>query len=520
MANRIEAAMRMFTEPRHFKLRLFVEGNIIGVFTGLLIALFRRLLELSEQAAPVLYAWLAVHPAWIGGWAALLMLIGWILYRIVRRDGMTSGSGIPQIKGILLGRMDMNWARVLVLKFAGAVLGIGAGLSLGREGPSVQLGACIGQGLGRVTHRSYSENHYLLTAGAGAGLAAAFNAPLAGVIFCLEELTKNFSPFVLMGTIAAAVTSTTVTQYFFGMEPVFHLGDIPVVSAGSVYILLIALGAFVGTLGLAFNSMLTVSLDGYMKAPVPGWMKPMIPLLAAGVLGFVLPQVLGGGSRLVDSLVLTDYPVLFLLLLLAGKFAFTMLCFGSGVPGGIFLPMLVLGALSGAVFARAAVLLGIMDPVWTVNCIIFGMAAYFSAVVKSPVTGAVLIMEMTGSFDHLLALILVSMTAYLVADLAGREPVYDMLLNRSLALQDKLSRHIRKRRIVFETGIGAGSLLAGRCVRQIPWPAGSLLVNVRRGSEEITPTGELRLREGDELYLLIDASRQEEMERLTAEKLT
>ena len=520
MANRIEAAMRMFTEPRHFKLRLFVEGNIIGVFTGLLIALFRRLLELSEQAAPVLYAWLAVHPAWIGGWAALLMLIGWILYRIVRRDGMTSGSGIPQIKGILLGRMDMNWARVLVLKFAGAVLGIGAGLSLGREGPSVQLGACIGQGLGRVTHRSYSENHYLLTAGAGAGLAAAFNAPLAGVIFCLEELTKNFSPFVLMGTIAAAVTSTTVTQYFFGMEPVFHLGDIPVVSAGSVYILLIALGAFVSTLGLAFNSMLTVSLDGYMKAPVPGWMKPMIPLLAAGVLGFVLPQVLGGGSRLVDSLVLTDYPVLFLLLLLAGKFAFTMLCFGSGVPGGIFLPMLVLGALSGAVFARAAVLLGIMDPVWTVNCIIFGMAAYFSAVVKSPVTGAVLIMEMTGSFDHLLALILVSMTAYLVADLAGCEPVYDMLLNRSLALQDKLSRHIRKRRIVFETGIGAGSLLAGRYVRQISWPAGSLLVNVRRGSEEITPTGELRLREGDELYLLIDASRQEEMERLTAEKLT
>ena len=323
-----------------------------------------------------------------------------------------------------------------------------------------------------------------------------------------------------MGTIAAAVTSTTVTQYFFGMEPVFHLGDIPVVSAGSVYILLIALGAFVSTLGLAFNSMLTVSLDGYMKAPVPGWMKPMIPLLAAGVLGFVLPQVLGGGSRLVDSLVLTDYPVLFLLLLLAGKFAFTMLCFGSGVPGGIFLPMLVLGALSGAVFARAAVLLGIMDPVWTVNCIIFGMAAYFSAVVKSPVTGAVLIMEMTGSFDHLLALILVSMTAYLVADLAGCEPVYDMLLNRSLALQDKLSRHIRKRRIVFETGIGAGSLLAGRYVRQISWPAGSLLVNVRRGSEEITPTGELRLREGDELYLLIDASRQEEMERLTAEKLT
>ena len=153
MTNKIETAMRIFTEPRHFKLRLFLEGNIIGVFTGLIIALFRYLLELSEIYTPQLYGWLSVNPIWIPGWIAVLLLIGWLLYRIVQMDGMTSGSGIPQLKGILLGRMDMNWARVLMLKFTGAVLGIGAGLSLGREGPSVQLGACVGQGVGRMTHR-------------------------------------------------------------------------------------------------------------------------------------------------------------------------------------------------------------------------------------------------------------------------------------------------------------------------------------------------------------------------------
>lgn len=193
MHRRIESAMTMMTDPRHFKLRLFIEGNIIGVATGMVIALFRYLLELSEEYLPVLYRWLPEHIVWIPVWFLALFLCSWVLYRIVRKDGMTSGSGIPQIKGILLGEMDMNWARVLVLKFTGAVLGIGAGMSLGREGPSVQLGACLGQGLGRLTHRSYAESHYLLTAGAGAGLAAAFNAPLAGVIFCLEELTKNFS---------------------------------------------------------------------------------------------------------------------------------------------------------------------------------------------------------------------------------------------------------------------------------------------------------------------------------------
>lgn len=520
MQSQIETAMRIFTDPRHFKLRLFLEGNIIGVFTGLVIALFRYLLELSERYTPFLYGWLRENPGWILGWLAVLLLIGWLLYRIVKWDAMTSGSGIPQIKGIMIGKMDMNWARVLVLKFTGAVLGIGAGLSLGREGPSVQLGACVGQGVGRMAHRSFAENHYMLTAGAGAGLAAAFNAPLAGVMFCLEELTKNFSPFVLMGAIAAAVTSTTVTQYFFGMDPVFHMGDIPVVSTGSIYMLLIALGAFVGVLGLAFNRLLPRALDGFAAVPLPPWAKPMVPLVAAGVLGFLLPEVLGGGSRLVDSLVVTDYTFFCLLILLLGKFFFTMLCFGSGVPGGIFLPMLVLGSVGGAIFAKLAVFFGLMEPMWTVNCIIFGMAAYFSSVVKSPVTGAVLIMEMTGSFDHMLALILVSMTAYLVADLTNGEPVYDMLLNRTLALRDKLAGAIRQRRIMSEVIVGMGSQLDGACICEVKWPHNSLIVNVSRSGEDMAPYGGLRLKEGDYLYILSDAIHKSSLELLAAEKST
>ncbi len=517
MQSRIESACNIFTQPRHFKLRLFIEGNLIGLFTGFLIALFRYLLELSENTLPVLYNWLAANPFFVLPWAGLLLIIGYCLTLVVRTEPMTAGSGIPQIKGILLGKMDMNWARVVVLKFIGAVLGIGAGLSLGREGPSVQLGACLGQGIGRMTHRSYAENHYLLTAGAGAGLAAAFNAPLAGVIFCLEELAKNFSPYVLMGAISASVTATTVTQYFFGLEPVFHMGKIPAVYAGNIYILLIGLGAFVGILGMAFNKMLTVSLDAFNQAPLPAVLKPMLPLLLALILGFLLPQVLGGGSKLVDSLVVSNYTWYFLLILLLGKFFFTMICFGSGVPGGIFLPMLVLGSLGGAIFAKLAVLAGIMEPQWTVNCIVFGMTAYFSAVVKSPVTGAILIMEMTGSFEHLLALIIVSMTAYLLADILNGEPVYDMLLNRSLALQKKITDAIRHRRLMTELVVKAGSRIADNKVDAIAWPVNSILVNVRRGDFEITPQADLTLKAGDYLYVLIDDNKKLELMSLNKE---
>ena len=161
-----------------------------------------------------------------------------------------------------------------------------------------------------------------------------------------------------------------------------------------------------------------------------------------------------------------------------------------------------------------------MEPMWTVNCIIFGMAAYFSSVVKSPVTGAVLIMEMTGSFDHMLALILVSMTAYLVADLTNGEPVYDMLLNRTLALRDKLAGAIRQRRIMSEVIVGMGSQLDGACICEVKWPHNSLIVNVSRSGEDMAPYGGLRLKEGDYLYILSDAIHKSSLELLAAEKST
>ena len=138
-----------------------------------------------------------------------------------------------------------------------------------------------------------------------------------------------------------------------------------------------------------------------------------------------------------DSLVVTDYTIGFLCLLFLGKFLFTMICFGSGVPGGIFLPMLVLGAAGGAVLAKLLVLAGLLPAMYYADIIVFGMAAYFSSVVKSPVTGSILILEMTGSFQHMLALLVVSLTAYVISDLTGGRPVYDELLDRALSKTSK-----------------------------------------------------------------------------------
>ena len=415
-----------------------MEGVGVGIAAGLSVGAFRYLLAVSgafRQGLCEAVSIAAAQGRWL--WPILYMsaffIIAWLLAKIVAREPMCTGSGIPQVKGVLMGKMSMSWASVLVAKIAGGVLAIGAGMSLGREGPSVQLGACAGQGIGHLSqsfHRGL-EARTLLVAGAGAGLAAAFNAPLAGVIFGLEELQRTFSAAALLVSITAAVTATAVTGLFFGSSPVFSLGyllPMPLDMLGW----LAGLGLFVGTLGRMFNPSLLWAQDFYERLGLKGMYKPLLPLLLAACLGFVLPEILGGGSHLVDALAVESYSLAFLCLLFAGKFLFTMLCFGSGVPGGIFLPMLVLGALGGAIFGNLLAGAGLFPAMYLPDMIVFGMAAYFAVVAKSPVTGSVLIMEMTGSFQHMLALLIVSLSAYAVSDLTGGRPVYVQLLGRML----------------------------------------------------------------------------------------
>lgn len=436
MNKKTDNLLELLVDKKRFSLRLLLEGLALGLGAGISISVFRYLLAGSEILRPVIYHNLREALAdgqwqWLALYILSFIIIAYLLKLIVAREPMCTGSGIPQIKGILQGDMSMRWFSVLWYKIIGGVLAIGAGMSLGREGPSVQIGACVGQGLSQTSRRTRFESRILMTAGAGAGLAAAFNAPLAGVIFGLEEMQKTISPALLLTGITASITAATVTEVVFGISPVFSMGYLLPLPLNLFDVLVVA-GMVIGLLGRLFNIALAYSLNTYSRLGLSGMKKPLVPLALAGILGFVLPEILGGGNLLVDSLVVTDYTIGFLCLLFVGKFLFTMICFGSGVPGGIFLPMLVLGAAGGAVLAKLLVLAGLLPAMYYADIIVFGMAAYFSSVVKSPVTGSILILEMTGSFQHMLALLVVSLTAYVISDLTGGRPVYDELLDRAL----------------------------------------------------------------------------------------
>ncbi|MBU3127780.1 H(+)/Cl(-) exchange transporter ClcA [Clostridium tagluense] len=491
-----------------FRLKLVFEGICVGIITGLLIVLYRYALEKAGILLSEVYKTIFINPILLLPWVGALVIMGYIVGLMVKHEPMISGSGIPQVEGVLLRKLDMKWWRVLLGKFIGGVLSIGSGLSLGREGPSVQLGAAVGQGFSKVFKRVKVEEKYLITSGASAGLAAAFNAPLAAVMFSLEEVHKNFSPLVLLSALAAALSADFVARGFFGLKPVFNFENISVLPL-KFYFYIVLLGVIVGVLGVVFNNLLLKTQNLYVSQKwLPKEMRIIIPLLISVVFGILLPQVLGGGHELITSLVTGNFPLMILVVLVLVKFLFTMACYGSGAPGGIFLPLLAIGALIGNLYGIALVHFVHFDSMYINNIIILAMAGYFTAVVRSPITGIILIAEMSGSFKHLLSLAIVSIVAYMIADILSSKPIYESLLEKFLHNQgEKMSFGNNKHKAILEFAVCMGSQLDGKQIREVKWPSQCLLVSVKRGEDEIIPKGDTVIYPGDYLVVLTNEDR-------------
>ncbi|WP_301859931.1 ClC family H(+)/Cl(-) exchange transporter [uncultured Megasphaera sp.] len=499
--------------PR-FRLRLFAEGAVVGILSGLVISLFRWALEMGTVWREYLYAQVLRPGGILAGaaWFALLLVAAFILWKLMIYEPDAGGSGIPQVKGVITGAVRLRWFRVLWTKLLGGVLGIGLGLSLGREGPSIQIGAVTAQGLSRGLGRTAMEERYLLTAGASAGLAAAFNAPLAGVMFALEELHRNFSGAVVAPAMAAALLATMVSRVVFGQSPIFHFGALPALPLESMWIAVLV-GVAAGLAGLVFNKGL-LSMPRFYGLPCfrSGYSRFAFALVVAGVLGYVFPQVLGGGNDLINSLHAMPLSLQLFAVLLAGKFLFTLISYGCGAPGGFFLPMLVLGALTGGVVGTVLIQAGLMEPQYLSDIIVLSMAAFFASSVQSPVTGTILIMEMTASYEHLLVLCTASMIALIVAQRCGGRPIYDVLLQRLLR-QSHPVLSSAERRSLLELTVVSGSAADGTCVGHIAWPRQTVLIDVKRSSGDFIPSPDLKLQAGDYLYILTDSIESAEMIR-------
>lgn len=422
----------MWKRARRIPVMLITEGLCVGLIGGFIVLLYRVALTFAGNWLIKILSYIKGNPFRCAVWFLILMALAWIVGRLVKWEPMISGSGIPQVEGEVSGRLSQNWKRVLPAKFAGGFLCMLGGLSLGREGPSIQLGAMAGQGISRALGRGKREEKFLMACGASAGLSAAFHAPLAGMMFAVEEIHKTFSIPILLPVMTASVTADYIASHILGLDPVFHF-QITEYLPQNYYWLLILLGILVGVSGVFYNWGMLKAQELYRKIPLlKETGRLLIAFLTAGVLGLVMPSVLGSGSGLIASLTKGEMVLGMVVLTLVVKFLFSAVSFGSGAPGGIFFPLLILGALLGAVFAMTGAEFFGLDPVYINNFVLLGMTGFFTAIVRAPLTGIILLFEMSGSISQMLSLSIVSVTAYIVATLMRSEPIYDSLLKRIL----------------------------------------------------------------------------------------
>jgi H+/Cl- antiporter ClcA len=406
------------------------EGMLVGFLSGMAVVLYRYLLEKVFVESRHVLALAHGSVFIVLGWLSFLGLLGWMVGYLIHMEPFASGSGIPQVKGVLEGKLQTVWWRIILVKFVGGLAGIAAGLSLGREGPSVQIGAMVGQGLSEVRKRP-KERILWVTGGASAGIAASFGAPLAGVLFSLEELHRGFSSAVVVASLVASVSANMVASRFFGMGPLLHFAHVEALPF-QVYGFLLVFGVCLGAFGALFNRIL-LGVGDWVSLWLPRGVRAVFVFLFAGLLGLLLPEVLGGGHHLITSLGERTFPLYMLLLLCLVKLLFTALSYASGTPGGIFFPLLTIGALFGAFWGTILEGFPVLEGIPLDNFIVLGMAGYFSAITKAPITGSILIAEMTGSWEGLPSVIFICLVAYVVSDLLKTKPIYDTLLRRLLS---------------------------------------------------------------------------------------
>ena len=433
------------------------------------------------------------------------------------------GSGIPQTEGATRGLFRLKWYEAITGMFAAALFTIFMGLSAGSEGPSIMIGGACGSLTSDALRRNAVVRRYQITSGACAGISVAFNAPLTGMAFAFEEAHKRFTPEVFVCSFSSVVVALVVRNLlrpamgfevgafltafsFEGVDP-FHF----------MFLLYVLFSAVIVSLaGVAFYYLVFLCRKIFAKSRIAffakGLFRVSIPFVLAGAFGLITSYAMGGGHHFIEAVGslgtlerIFSSPVWATLLIVVILRLITAVAnMGAGVPAGAFVPILAIGAGMGALLSMLCGVMG-MDPAYSDALILICMASFFTTVVKSPITGIVMVVELTWNFTFLLPVILGTAVGYVIGGIFRTEPIYDRLL------EDFTEGEKEKRKITVRLPVCEGSLAAGRAVCDILWPLDSLITQVERGEETFRPDGNTRLVAGDLLVMECKTSNEEEL---------
>lgn len=422
-------------------------GIIVGLIVGIIVGSFRFLIEKGFHMIQGVYQDQGYLVRNLFVLVLFYILICWLSAKLTRSEKDIKGSGIPQVEAELKGLMSLNWWGILWKKYVLGILAIASGLMLGREGPSIQLGAVGGKGIAKWLKSSPVEERSLIASGAAAGLAAAFNAP--NWIYLVMGIFLGFSGF---------------------------LYEKAVLNVGRVY-----------------------DLIG-QKIHLDRAYYPILAFILIIPVGIFLPQIIGGGNQLVLSLTEQNFSFQVLLAYFLIRFIWSMISYGSGLPGGIFLPILALGSLLGALVGVICVNLGLVSQEQFPIFIILGMSGYFGAISKAPLTAMILVTEMVGDIRNLMPLGLVTLVSYIIMDLLKGTPVYEAMLEKMLP------EEVSSEGEVTLIEIPVSDKIAGKQVHELNLPHNVLITTQVHNGKSQTVNGSTRMYLGDMIHLVIPKS--------------
>jgi CIC family chloride channel protein len=398
---------------------------VIGALVGLTVVAF---IWFTEHVA------LRVYPVGSPGWHRFFapvigsLAMGYLLFKYFPD---ARGSGVPQTKAALYARGGIISLSTVLGKFFCTSATLASGIPLGREGPSVQVGAGVSSLLGRALGLSPEKVKALIPVGAAAAIAAAFNTPLAAVLFALEEVVGDMHAPVLGSVVLASATSWGMLRLLLGNDPLFKVPNYQLVSPWE-FLIYAVLGVLGGLLSVAFVKVLTKLRARFLRLPrKTAWMQPLAGGLVVGIMGFFVPQTLGVGYSYVGVALNGGMILKLMLILMALKFFAVTISYASGNAGGIFGPALFLGAMLGGSLGTFA------HGIWPNHVAtpgvyaLVGMGTLFAGIVRAPMTSVVMIFETTRDYAVIVPLMISNLVSFFISARMQPEPIYEVL-----ALQD------------------------------------------------------------------------------------
>ncbi len=488
-------------------------GLITGAIAGCVIALF---LVCSRIIIDFSFSLYSIDFGENGALAVVSILILTVLCCFLTAIVQTlipasKGSGIPLAEGMARGMLRVKWLSSAAALVVGSLFAFLSGMPLGNEGPSVGIGALIGDGVGSTTKKPTAFKRYLITGGASAGLAAAFNAPLMGLCFAFEETHRRFSPHILASSFSAVIAAVAASQcvlYGFGQIPYLSslgigagqaaLGFLRQSSIVGIDILKLCgvallLGIVCAAVGVAFNRLISIFAKLSKKIKTP-FLRLLPAFMTAAIFGLILAESSGAGSAMLSGIgINTAMYILFALLVM--RTVSTSLCSGAGCTGGLFLPMIAIGALIGTIAAKVCIACGLPNT-YTNNIIVLCIGAFFAASVRAPITAIVMTVELTMSVYNLLPCVIAVAAAAIVVDLTRTRPLYENMLE-GLAMSVPTGANTRD--MTVNCTVCDTSAIAFLRLRDILWPYNSLVTSLIRDGVSLVPDGETVLYPGDKI---------------------